>query len=388
MFMIHRTSGRSGYTPTEEKTIRTTIADTDTLEIPDVPMMLHITSGRSGHRTLSDKPPKDCTHDGIVCDNCDAINIRGVRYKCLCCPNYDLCALCIEINENPNTNFHSREHLFIRLKNTSRGAKDEDVPQLITNRASLVHNENCVNCKLQIVGVRYFCTTCAFNMCEACELNSKKFHDRSHNLLKMQPPASLTPPLPPPPVALSVSEDVLLHVVVFTTNNCDDLTGSDPRWRQASASMMSRAIEDATKYELVCAMLGRESRLRLSDSVNACILAQGSDAYGGIMDRVQRQVGTEFGFSGAGVETALGLLRCCESMYATQPERLAHVRELSYYRKFNRCKAGSVSLGEAPPALHLLHRFEAALSAVDILNEYYFDLQPRIPLVLLAGSYS
>merc|ERR1712233_55491 len=51
------------------------------------------------------------TH-AAVCDKCEQ-NIVGVRYKCLSCPDYDLCSTCEE--QNAQEHFHSEEHVFAKL---------------------------------------------------------------------------------------------------------------------------------------------------------------------------------------------------------------------------------------------------------------------------------
>ena len=42
--------------------------------------------------------PNTTTHMGITCDNCKARPIRGTRFKCLVCPDYDVCSACEEKN--------------------------------------------------------------------------------------------------------------------------------------------------------------------------------------------------------------------------------------------------------------------------------------------------
>lgn len=433
--MLHWTSGREGHDVM-------TADQTQNVPPPAPPMMINVTSGRSGHEVLSLREER--IHVGIICDHCETENIQGTRYKCLCCPNYDLCQNCIVINEDSVTQFHPEGHYFIRLKETKPSLpalpmspsagfpginptwNKQRIPWLLMNRENMIHQEKCVHCAQQIIGLRYFCTSCAVNMCEACEVMSHTFHDVTHNLLKMQPPVAvathpttttsasttsmnLSPVVPLTSIFTNNNESTLSgckNGSEFATHDADDQIGSQMQWRHAGAAYLQTAgsalnsDNDSSTYELVCAMLSRENKLRLSDSVNDCIRTEGSGAYGFIMDRVQRQVAAEFGFCDLDADMGLNLLRCCESMYERHPDRLKRVRELSYYRKFNRCCDGTVVVGQPPPALPPLHRFTSDLSPVNVLEEYYFNQQSlakaeaeagqrgQKPLILLAGSYS
>ena len=49
-------------------------------------------------------------HKGIKCNQCGINEIKGVRYKCSTCVNYNLCEKCEE-----NTD-HNEDHLFIKIK--------------------------------------------------------------------------------------------------------------------------------------------------------------------------------------------------------------------------------------------------------------------------------
>eukprot|EP01022_Parablepharisma_sp_SALTPOND_P014557 TRINITY_DN1992_c0_g1_i1.p1 TRINITY_DN1992_c0_g1~~TRINITY_DN1992_c0_g1_i1.p1 ORF type:complete len:599 (+),score=27.62 TRINITY_DN1992_c0_g1_i1:108-1799(+) len=48
-------------------------------------------------------------HTGVSCDGCQMNPIKGIRYKCAACPNYDLCESCEEKGVH-------KEHTFIKIK--------------------------------------------------------------------------------------------------------------------------------------------------------------------------------------------------------------------------------------------------------------------------------
>jgi len=45
---------------------------------------------------------EEVAHQHVACDGCGARPIRGVRYKCTQCSNYDLCSKCEEAKKHPN----------------------------------------------------------------------------------------------------------------------------------------------------------------------------------------------------------------------------------------------------------------------------------------------
>ena len=49
------------------------------------------------------------------CDSCKN-RIKGIRYWCLTCRNYDLCSSCEERNERET--FHDEKHIFAKIKDT------------------------------------------------------------------------------------------------------------------------------------------------------------------------------------------------------------------------------------------------------------------------------
>jgi len=63
---------------------------------------------------IKEAPRRDI-HHGVTCDGCGVVPIKGVRFKCLVCPNYDLCAVCEAKNAHP------ADHTLLKLKERKRG---------------------------------------------------------------------------------------------------------------------------------------------------------------------------------------------------------------------------------------------------------------------------
>ena len=63
---------------------------------------------------------QNITHKGITCSNCKAGDIKGIRYKCTSCSNYNLCDTCEGLN------VHDIRHIFIKIR---LPINDNELPQ-------------------------------------------------------------------------------------------------------------------------------------------------------------------------------------------------------------------------------------------------------------------
>ena len=63
---------------------------------------------------------QNITHKGITCSNCKAVDIKGIRYKCTSCSNYNLCDIC------EGSNVHDIRHIFIKIRIP---VNDNELPQ-------------------------------------------------------------------------------------------------------------------------------------------------------------------------------------------------------------------------------------------------------------------
>lgn len=55
--------------------------------------------------------PDSVVHHRVTCDSCGMTPIRGMRYKCCCCPDYDLCQSCMRYAAS----IHDASHVFIPI---------------------------------------------------------------------------------------------------------------------------------------------------------------------------------------------------------------------------------------------------------------------------------
>ena len=157
--------------------------------------MRDYTSGHANH--FQYEPARmQKVHKGVSCDYCSASPIMGVRYKCSCCPDYDLCEACMGLLDDRDAireNFHDVHHIFYRIANPI--IIERENRSVLINRSNWIHDGiGCALCKCSsIVGFRYMCTTCAVSICEECEQSGE--HPLSHNLIKI---AKTTPPISMP----------------------------------------------------------------------------------------------------------------------------------------------------------------------------------------------
>ena len=125
------------------------------------------------------KKPKKEIHFTVTCDGCKIHPIRGNRYKCKVCKDFDFCENCYEKNKES----HGHEFKIIeKPKNTQRmGHKKKDY----CGRGIVHTGIRCDECGLYpIVGWRFKCSICDdYNLCENCEENFGSKHN--HPLLKI-----------------------------------------------------------------------------------------------------------------------------------------------------------------------------------------------------------
>ena len=145
---------------------------------------------------------------------------------------------------------------------------------------------------------------------------------------------------------------------------------------------------------VVEAMLAREEELRLCDETQRSFFAARRDPEGvfNVVADLQRRVAREFGLA---ERVGLAALRNAEDWVGVEK-----AKELSLYRRYNKCRDGPLREGDRAP-------LESVRPLVEVLDDEHSDCARAVaiaeyprrslseiaaassrPLVLVAGSYS
>ena len=129
-----------------------------------------------------DEKKRVAIHFTVICDGCKTKGIRGNRYKCTKCPDFDFCENCYQKNKES----HGHEFKIIeKPANTRRlGHKNTKYCSRLIGHKGI----RCEGCGLDpFVGYRYMCAICDdYNLCENCEENFGKKH--KHPFIKINSP--------------------------------------------------------------------------------------------------------------------------------------------------------------------------------------------------------
>ncbi|KAI1758514.1 hypothetical protein GGR53DRAFT_516874 [Hypoxylon sp. FL1150] len=137
------------------------------------------------HPVSSRLPPgRNAVHNAI-CDGCDKY-VRGIRHKCLDCPDWDYCSECAK-----NASFIHPNHRFVAIYDplTDRPAR---------SMSRSIHHGICCDGPLcsasrsntkYITGVRYKCAVCHdTDFCANCEASPANTHNKTHPMIKFKTP--------------------------------------------------------------------------------------------------------------------------------------------------------------------------------------------------------
>ncbi|KAK3822109.1 MAG: hypothetical protein JOS17DRAFT_720982 [Linnemannia elongata] len=139
-------------------------------------------------------PPKprceEVVHSNVLCDVC-MDTIKGIRYKCRDCDNYDLCQACHPLaaeRYHPNHTFTAIEK---PLGSSSRSSVTvNSCPR--TKVPPVEHAAYCDICTVVITGVRHKCFQCPdYDLCGEC-LPLAKVHHRGHSFVPISYPGELS----------------------------------------------------------------------------------------------------------------------------------------------------------------------------------------------------
>ena len=116
-------------------------------------------------------------HKHISCDGC-LTGIRGMRYKCEQCPDYDLCGSCLPLLHTGE--LHPTAHTFKAVLHP----RLEDRVKLSGGEPTR-HPATCDLCSQTVIGVRWKCLNCPdWDACNSCSATINETHP-DHSFVKL-----------------------------------------------------------------------------------------------------------------------------------------------------------------------------------------------------------
>jgi len=197
------------------------------------------------YRIAEEQARKDgYVHRGVTCNSCNAMPIRGIRYRCANCIDFDLCEQCEALQVHPKT------HLFYKVRVPAPFLGNPRQPQPVWypgKPAAVVHN-------LPIDVLRKFCKETGFQIPEIealweqfrCLAATEWLEDPNHYHLAIDrqtfdkcfvPSTSIRSP--PPNLIYD-------RLFAFYDTNCDGLIGFD-EFLKGLASFTKKNIDERRK---------------------------------------------------------------------------------------------------------------------------------------------
>ena len=157
---------------------------------------------KEDQKDKNEKIKNTVIHYNIICDGCQANPIKGKRYKCKTCEDFDYCEKCYEafkgshnhkflliekpINKNiymSNLNLSSHGYNKFHNNNIKGGRIENNTTN--SNFKNIHFGVSCNGCGVSpILGCRYKCSVCDdYDLCEECEKKLSKEH--GHPFLKI-----------------------------------------------------------------------------------------------------------------------------------------------------------------------------------------------------------
>ncbi|KAI5959642.1 uncharacterized protein KGF55_005286 [Candida pseudojiufengensis] len=103
----------------------------------------------SSTKEKSEPIEEEILHSNIACDKCHPIEfvpIKGVRYSCLICPNYDLCSKCESAQQIEKSDYGNHSHLHPMIKYNTPAVSKRDLKTEFKSQNNMF-NEASLNLK-------------------------------------------------------------------------------------------------------------------------------------------------------------------------------------------------------------------------------------------------